>query len=140
MVFALPAASVPPISVTRTSLSEGRPRWASSMAGTVVTKSSSMIRGLVSATSPRAIVPTGRRPRGGTPRWSSLGSAAAEVTPASAEAGSAVLAGAVPAVLAAAGSAVLAGAGAVLAAAGAVLAGGGAVVLAGASDVGVGWP
>ena len=80
-MFALPAASVPPISVTRTSRSEGSPRWASSMVGTVVTRSSSMIRGLVSATSPRAIVPAGRRPPGGVPRWSSWGSAAAEVTP-----------------------------------------------------------
>src|SRR6516164_7660193 len=38
-------------SVTRTSRSGGTPRWASSMAGTVVTRSSSMMRGLVSATS-----------------------------------------------------------------------------------------
>src|SRR5579862_7856729 len=35
MVLALPAASVPPISVIRTSLCEGRPRWGSSMVGTV---------------------------------------------------------------------------------------------------------
>ncbi|MGD0241329.1 MAG: hypothetical protein ABSB59_13525 [Streptosporangiaceae bacterium] len=63
-MFALPAASVPPTSVTRTSFSEGRPRWASSMVGTVVTRSSSMMRGLVSATRARTTTPGVRRPRG----------------------------------------------------------------------------
>src|SRR6266487_1982045 len=62
MVFALPAAGVPPTSVTRTSRMEGTPRWASSMVGTVVTRSSSMMRGLVSAISARTTTPAGRRP------------------------------------------------------------------------------
>jgi hypothetical protein len=50
MVLAPPAARVPPTSVTRISPSDGMPRSARTMAGTVVTSSSSMIRGLVSAT------------------------------------------------------------------------------------------
>src|SRR5436305_2149440 len=67
IVFALPAASVPPTSVTRTSWRDGRPRWASSMAGTVVTRSSSMMRGLVSATRARTTTPAWRRPPSGDP-------------------------------------------------------------------------
>src|SRR6266567_4323643 len=67
MVFALPAASVPPTRVTRTSRMDGTPRWASSMAGTVVTRSSSMMRGLVSAISARTTTAAGRRPPGAAP-------------------------------------------------------------------------
>jgi len=48
--FALPAASVPPTMVASTTVSRGRPSAASTMAGSVVTSSSSMMRGLVSAT------------------------------------------------------------------------------------------
>ena len=59
MALALPAASVPPIIVQKTSAIQsgqstpaaapGRSRVARTIAGTVVTSSSSMIRGLVSA-------------------------------------------------------------------------------------------
>ena len=49
-VLALAAAIIPPSSVARISHSETWPRWASSIAGMVVTSSSSMTRGLVSAT------------------------------------------------------------------------------------------
>ena len=56
MALALPAASVPPISVQNTqpaaqsaAAMPGTKRVARTMAGTVVTSSSSMIRGLVSA-------------------------------------------------------------------------------------------
>src|SRR5437016_4031529 len=55
---------------------DGRPRWASSMVGTVVTRSSSMIRGLVSATRPRTITPAGRRPPGSDPAFLAAGTAA----------------------------------------------------------------
>ena len=48
--LAAPAASVPPTSVATSSRHDGQPRAASIIAGTVVTSSSSMIRGLVSAT------------------------------------------------------------------------------------------
>ena len=48
--LAPPAASVPPTSVSSTSPSGGQPRSASTIVGTVVISSSSMIRGLVSAT------------------------------------------------------------------------------------------
>ena len=48
--LAPPAASVPPASVATTSQSRGIPRAATTIVGTVVTSSSSMIRGLVSAT------------------------------------------------------------------------------------------
>jgi hypothetical protein len=48
--LALPAASVPPARVATISQNDGRPRWASTMVGTVVTRSSSMMRGLVNAT------------------------------------------------------------------------------------------
>ena len=48
--FAPPAASIPPISVAITSHVEGQPRSASTIAGTVVTSSSQMMRGFVSAT------------------------------------------------------------------------------------------
>src|ERR1039457_3240234 len=41
---------MPPIRVTRTSGIDGRACWGSSMGGAVVTRSSSMMRGLVSAT------------------------------------------------------------------------------------------
>ncbi len=50
MALAPPAASVPPISVTMTRPRGGQPRSASTIVGTVVISSSSMIRGLVSAT------------------------------------------------------------------------------------------
>ena len=50
MVLAPPAASVPPNSTVSTSHGEGTPRSARTMAGTVVTSSSSMMRGLVSPT------------------------------------------------------------------------------------------
>ena len=50
MALAPPAASVPPITVAAISHSDGRPRSATIMVGTVVTSSSSMMRGLVSAT------------------------------------------------------------------------------------------
>ena len=49
MALAPPAASVPPISVTITSQAGASRRWASTIVGTVVISSSSMIRGLVSA-------------------------------------------------------------------------------------------
>ena len=59
MALALPAASVPPTIVQKTSATQsaqstpavapGRSRVASTIAGTVVTSSSSMIRGLVRA-------------------------------------------------------------------------------------------
>jgi hypothetical protein len=48
--LALPAAREPPTSVATTSQNDGSPRSASTIVGTVVTSSSSMIRGLVSAT------------------------------------------------------------------------------------------
>jgi hypothetical protein len=50
MALAPPAASVPPMTVAATSQRDGRPRSATIMVGTVVTSSSSMIRGLVRAT------------------------------------------------------------------------------------------
>ena len=56
MALALPAASEPPISVQTTSQPQsptvmpGRPRAARTIAGTVVTSRSSMIRGFVRAT------------------------------------------------------------------------------------------
>src|SRR5262252_7126157 len=75
MVFALPAARVPPTSVTRTSRSDGTPRLASSMAGTVVTRSSSMMRGLVSATSAQ---PTARGDRARDGRAGAMGLAPPE--------------------------------------------------------------
>ncbi len=56
MALALPAASVPPTIVQKTSDAPVAPTWmpgtsrvARTIAGTVVTSSSSMIRGLVSA-------------------------------------------------------------------------------------------
>ena len=49
MVFALPAAREPPTRVHSTVAGAGRPPAASIIAGTVVTSSSSMIRGFVSA-------------------------------------------------------------------------------------------
>src|SRR5215472_6360838 len=61
MVFALPAASAPPMRVTAISPSDGSPRLASSIVGSVVTRSSSMILGLVSATRDLAISPIERR-------------------------------------------------------------------------------
>ena len=48
--LALPAARVPPTSVASTSHSGGTARCAANMAGIVVISSSSMMRGLVSAT------------------------------------------------------------------------------------------
>ena len=48
--LALPADNVPPTNVASTSPGEGHPRAATNMVGTVVISSSSMMRGLVSAT------------------------------------------------------------------------------------------
>src|SRR5215467_5106243 len=62
MVFALPAANAPPIRVTTSRRTDGSPRCASNMVGIVVTSSSSMILGLVSANSERATTRTERRP------------------------------------------------------------------------------
>ena len=50
MALAPPAASVPPSTVATISHSGGTPPWATTIVGTVVTSSSSMMRGLVSAT------------------------------------------------------------------------------------------
>ena len=50
MALAPPAASVPPSTVAAISHSDGMPRSATIIVGTVVTSSSSMMRGLVSAT------------------------------------------------------------------------------------------
>jgi hypothetical protein len=50
MALAPPAARVPPSTVAAMSHSDGRPRSATTIVGTVVTSSSSMMRGLVSAT------------------------------------------------------------------------------------------
>ena len=52
--LAEPAAMVPPNNVANTSHGDGMPRAASIIAGTVVTSSSSMMRGLVSATYARS--------------------------------------------------------------------------------------
>ena len=48
--LAPPAASVPPTSVATMSQIEGQPSLATTIVGTVVTSSSSMIRGFVRAT------------------------------------------------------------------------------------------
>ena len=50
MALAPPAAAAPPTTVANISHSEGRPPSATTIVGTVVTRSSSMIRGFVSAT------------------------------------------------------------------------------------------
>ena len=50
MALAPPAASVPPMTVATISHTDGMPRSATTIVGTVVTSSSSMMRGLVSAT------------------------------------------------------------------------------------------
>ena len=50
MALAPPAARAPPSRVATISQTGGRPRWATIMVGSVVISSSSMIRGLVSAT------------------------------------------------------------------------------------------
>ena len=50
MALAPPAARAPPTRVATMRVTEGMPRWATTMVGRVVTSSSSMIRGLVSAT------------------------------------------------------------------------------------------
>ena len=50
MALAPPAARAPPSRVAAMSLTGGRPRWATIMVGSVVISSSSMMRGLVSAT------------------------------------------------------------------------------------------
>jgi spore maturation protein SpmA len=50
MALAPPAARVPPTTVAAIRPTDGRPRLATIMVGTVVTSSSSMIRGLVKAT------------------------------------------------------------------------------------------
>jgi hypothetical protein len=57
IVLADPAASVPPTSVATSVTVDGQPRAASTMTGTVVTSSSSMIRGLVNATYARTTEP-----------------------------------------------------------------------------------
>ncbi len=63
IALALPAASVPPSSVTATSDQAGHPCSASTMVGTVVMRSSSMIRGLVNATyAPITVVGVRRLP------------------------------------------------------------------------------
>ena len=56
--LAPPAARVPPARVARTRLQRGSPRDATTIVGRVVTSSSSMIRGLVSATKPARRRPT----------------------------------------------------------------------------------
>ena len=48
--LALPAAMVPPTSTANTVHGEGKPRAARNIAGRAVTSSSSMTRGLISAT------------------------------------------------------------------------------------------
>ena len=50
MALAPPAASVPPTRVATMSQTEGSPRFATTMVGSVVTSRSSMIRGFVRAT------------------------------------------------------------------------------------------
>ena len=55
IAFALPAAIIPPRSVAATSQVDGQPRSASTIAGTVVTSSSQMIPGFVSATYARSV-------------------------------------------------------------------------------------
>ena len=50
MAFAPPAAMAPPMTVATISQIDGSPWAATIMVGTVVTRSSSMMRGLVSAT------------------------------------------------------------------------------------------
>ena len=50
MALAPPAASAPPTSVATINQTGGRPRWATTMVGSVVTSRSSMMRGLVRAT------------------------------------------------------------------------------------------
>src|ERR1700691_148862 len=61
MVLALPAASAPPISVTAMSSTDGRPRRARNIVGSVVTRRSSMILGLVSANNDRSTTAGERR-------------------------------------------------------------------------------
>jgi hypothetical protein len=50
IAFAPPAARVPPKTTATMSQSDGMPRWARTIVGTVVTSSSSMMRGFISAT------------------------------------------------------------------------------------------
>ena len=50
MALAPPAANVPPMTVATISQADGRPACATIIVGTVVTSSSSMMRGFVSAT------------------------------------------------------------------------------------------
>jgi hypothetical protein len=57
MALAPPAARVPPIITAAISQIDGIPRLARTMVGTVVTSSSSMMRGLVSATYARSVSP-----------------------------------------------------------------------------------
>jgi hypothetical protein len=52
MAFAPPAASAPPTSVVTMRRNGGTPSWARTMVGSVVMRSSSTMRGLVSATKP----------------------------------------------------------------------------------------
>src|SRR5438270_1589536 len=72
IVLAEPAASVPPTRVASSVQPDGQPRAASTMTGTVVTSSSSMIRGLVSATYALITSSGDRRP--------AIAAAVAEVT------------------------------------------------------------
>ncbi len=65
MAFAPPAASVPPMIVATISQIEGHPPSATTIAGTVVTRSSSMMRGLVSAMNAPIRVRAATRPS----RW-----------------------------------------------------------------------
>ena len=50
IALAPPAARAPPANVAAINHTGGRPRWATTMVGSVVTNRSSMIRGLVKAT------------------------------------------------------------------------------------------
>src|SRR5690625_1467800 len=54
-VFAAPALSEPPTSVRTMRPSDGTPRWARNITGTVVTSNRAMIRGVVSATYARTV-------------------------------------------------------------------------------------
>ncbi len=72
--LAPPAARKPPTSVTATSRSEGRPCEARIIVGTVVTSSSSMMRGFVSATYAAAL--ERRRPSESAPATAGRGTTA----------------------------------------------------------------
>src|SRR5947209_12371693 len=81
IVLAEPAARVPPTRVASSVQPDGQPRAASTMTGTVVTSSSSMIRGLVSATYALTTSSGDRRPAGVCEAATAAGAeAVAEVT------------------------------------------------------------